>query len=41
MKNLVNYLEDYLDENEEMHFKNKYKKITEEKKLKFSKRNKE
>ena len=39
MKNLVNYLEDYFDENEEMHFKGSKKKINEEKKLKFTKRN--
>lgn len=39
MKNLVHYLEDYLDENAEKHFKGK--KINEDKKLKFSKRNKE
>lgn len=38
MKNLVGYLEDYLDENEERHFRGK--KINEERKLKFSKRNK-
>jgi hypothetical protein len=41
MKNLVSYLEDYLDENEEVHFKGPKKKINEEKKLKFSKRNKD
>lgn len=34
----MNYLEDYLDENEERHFKGK--KITEERKIKFNKRNK-
>ena len=39
MKNLVNYLEDYLNENEEMHFKGPKKKINEERKLKFNKRN--
>jgi len=39
MKNLVNYLEDYLDENEERHFKGK--KINEDRKLKFNKKNKE
>jgi hypothetical protein len=37
MKNLANYLEDYLDENEERHFKGK--KINEERKLKFHKKN--
>lgn len=39
MKNLMNYLEDYFDENEEMHFKGPKKKINEEKKVKFTKRN--
>jgi hypothetical protein len=41
MKNLVNYLEDYLNENEEMHFKGSKKKINEERKLKFTKKHKE
>ena len=39
MKNLVNYLDDYFDENEEKHFRGK--KINEERKLKFKKHNKE
>lgn len=38
MKNLVSYLEDYLNENEEMHFKGPKKKINEERKLKFTKK---
>lgn len=41
MKNLVNYLEDYLNENEEMNFKGSKKKINEERKLKFTKKHKE
>jgi hypothetical protein len=36
MKNLVNYLDDYFDENEERHFKGK--KINEQRKLKFNKK---
>ena len=39
MKNLVNYLDEYLDENEEFHFTGK--KINEQRKLKFKKHNQE
>jgi hypothetical protein len=39
MKNLVNYLEDYLDENEERHFKGN--KINEQRKIKFKRHNKD
>ena len=39
MKNLVNYLDDYFDENEESHFIGK--KIDEQRKIKFKKRDKE
>lgn len=39
MKNLVNYLNDYFDENEDKHFKGK--KFNENRKEKFTKKNKE